>query len=43
MQALTHFAIGGMDALEAKAQDNESAVLLLEQMTDQDARQIAQG
>jgi hypothetical protein len=41
MQALTHFAVGGMDALEAQAQGNESAVLLLEQMTDQDTRQIA--
>ena len=30
LEAVTHFAIGGMPALEAR--DNESAVLLLEQM-----------
>jgi hypothetical protein len=37
-EAVTHFAIGGMAALEAR--DNESAVLLLEQMNA--ASQIAQ-
>jgi hypothetical protein len=33
LEAVTHFAIGGTAALEAQTQDNESAVLLLEQMT----------
>ena len=39
LEAVTHFVIGGMAALEAR--DNESAVLLLEQMNA--AGQIAQG
>ena len=39
LEAITHFAIGGMAALEAR--DDESAVLLLEQMNA--AGQIAQG
>ena len=39
LEAITHFAIGGMAALEAR--DNELAVLLLEQMNA--AGQIAQG
>ena len=39
LEAVTHFAIGGMPALQAR--DNESAVLLLEQMSA--AGQIAQG
>jgi hypothetical protein len=39
LEAVTHFAIGGMAALEAR--DNESAALLLEQMNA--AGQIAQG
>jgi hypothetical protein len=39
LEAITHFAIGGMAALEAR--NNESAVLLLEQMNA--AGQIAQG
>jgi hypothetical protein len=39
LEAVTHFAIGGMPALRAR--DNESAVLLLEQMNA--AGQIAQG
>jgi hypothetical protein len=39
LEAVTHFAIGGMAALEAR--DDESAVLLLEQMNA--AGQIAQG
>jgi hypothetical protein len=39
LEAVTHFAIGGMPALQA--QDNEWAVLLLEQMNA--AGQIAQG
>jgi hypothetical protein len=38
LEAVTHFAIGGMPALQAR--DNVSAVLLLEQMN---AGQIAQG
>jgi hypothetical protein len=38
LEAVTHFAIGGMAALEAR--DTESAVLLLEQMTA--TNQIAQ-
>jgi hypothetical protein len=32
-EAVTHFAIGGTQALEARAADNESAAVLLEQMT----------
>jgi hypothetical protein len=32
-EAVTHFAIGGTQALEARADDNESAAVLLEQMT----------
>jgi hypothetical protein len=32
-EAVTHFAIGGAQALEARADDNESAAVLLEQMT----------
>jgi hypothetical protein len=32
-EAVTHFAIGGERALEARAQNNESAAVLLEQMT----------
>ena len=39
LEAITHFVISGMAALEAR--DNESAVLLLEQMNA--AGQIAQG
>jgi hypothetical protein len=39
LEAVTHFVIGGMAALEAR--DNESAALLLEQMNA--AGQIAQG
>jgi hypothetical protein len=39
LEAVTHFVIGGMAALEAR--DNESTVLLLEQMNAAD--QIAQG
>jgi hypothetical protein len=39
LEAVTHFAIGGMPALQAR--DNESTVLLLEQMSA--AGQIAQG
>ena len=39
LEAVTHFAIGGMAALEAR--DNESAVLLLEQMNA--TSQIAKG
>ena len=39
LKAITHFVIGGMAAL--KARDNESAVLLLEQMNA--AGQIAKG
>jgi hypothetical protein len=38
-EAVTHFAMGGMPALQARG--NESAVLLLEQMNA--AGQIAQG
>ena len=34
LEAITHFAIGGMAALEAQEEDNESAGLLLEQITD---------
>jgi hypothetical protein len=32
-EAVTHFAVGGERALEARAPDNESAAVLLEQMT----------
>lgn len=32
LEAITHFAIGGTPALEARAEDSEAAVLLLEQM-----------
>jgi hypothetical protein len=39
LEAVAHFAIGGMAALEAR--DDESAVLLLEQMNA--PGQIAQG
>ena len=39
LEAITHFVIGGMAALEGR--DEESAVLLLEQMNA--AGQIAQG
>jgi hypothetical protein len=39
LEAVTHFVIGGMAALEAR--DNEPAILLLQQMNA--AGQIAQG
>jgi hypothetical protein len=32
-EAVTHFAVGGTQALEARAADSESAAVLLEQMT----------
>jgi hypothetical protein len=44
LETLTRFAVGGMQALEIHAaEDDGSAVLLLEQMANKDVAQIAEG